>query len=50
MKYYLAYIRTIGKDNGYYQLVIANSKEEAVQKVQNLVGEYKLVDITETIE
>jgi len=48
--YYLAFIRTYGKEDGYYELVKADSVSEAKQKVKNKVGNNKLIDITETIE
>lgn len=50
MNYYLAFIRTSGKEDGYYVLVKAHTKEQAIQKVKNKVGNGKLIDISDTIE
>lgn len=50
MNYYLAFIRTFGKEDGYYKLVKADTKEDAIQKVKNKIGGGKLIDISDTIE
>ena len=50
MNYYLAFIRELGKSNGYYELVKANSKPEAYLKVHKKIGEGYVVDISDTIE
>ena len=48
--YYLAFIRTYGKEDGHYKLVKADTKEEAVKKIKDKVGNNKLIDIEDTIE
>ena len=50
MNYYLAFIRTYGKEDGYYELVKADTKEEAIQKVKNKVGSGKLIYVLDTVE
>ena len=48
--YYLAFIRSYGKADGYYLLVMADTIEEAQQKVINEVGDDKIIDITDTLK
>jgi len=48
--YYLAFIRTWGKEDGYYELVKAETKGMAIEKVENKVGKGKIIDVSDTIE
>lgn len=48
--YYLAFIRTYGKEDGYYELVKAETKEKAIEKVKNKVEKGILIDVSDTIE
>lgn len=48
--YYLAFIRTYGKEDGHYELVKAASKDDALDKVERIVGYGKIIDILDTIE
>jgi hypothetical protein len=48
MEYFLAYISNNGK--GYYELVKANSREEAYEKVRKLVSRYDEIEISSAIE
>lgn len=50
MNYYLAFIRTYGQDDGIYRLVQADSKGDALIKIQNEYGTTKFIMITETIK
>ena len=45
MNYYLAFIRTYGKEEGYYELVKADTKEEAIE-AKKIVGNQKLILVT----
>jgi len=48
MEYYLAYINNNGK--GYYELVKANNRDEAYEKVRKVVKSYDEIEISSAIE
>lgn len=50
MNYYLAFLREYGSSNGYYELVKANTFQEARQKVRDKYGTNMIVDVSDTIE
>lgn len=49
LKYYLAFIRSYGKSDEHYLLVLAEDIEDAKQKVIKKEGSNKIIDIQETI-
>lgn len=48
MEYFLAYIKS--GVNSYYELVKANNREEAYEKVRKVVKSYDEVEISSAIE